>query len=163
MWVCKQATISYAKFLYILLMRWVHNKIQNSYLARSLLVFHKTELKCNSTQLVTSQDKWQTSSDIVNGAAAYLLQICQYFLLICLFFNLYSSEIRCGPPPKIAHSNVTTSHNSDGTITYATYHCFSGYAILDFRDKLQPSFVMSCDEGQLWGKIKTPKCGKCAI
>ncbi|XP_058954534.2 complement component receptor 1-like protein [Pocillopora verrucosa] len=74
--------------------------------------------------------------------------------------NITCEKIRCGPPPKIAHSNVTTSHNSDGTITYATYHCFSGYAILDFRDKLQPSFVMSCDEGQLWGKIKTPKCVK---
>lgn len=161
--MCKQATISYVRPSFCIFVNEMSSQQNSKFLPGSLLIFHKTELKCNSTQLVTSQDKWQTSSDIVNGAAAYLLQICQYFLLICLFFNLYSSEIRCGPPPKIAHSNVTTSHNSDGTITYATYHCFSGYAILDFRDKLQPSFVMSCDEGQLWGKIKTPKCGKCAI
>ena len=124
------------------------------------------ELKYNGTQLVTSRDNEQTSSDIFNGATVYLLQICLYVLLIYLFFNINSSGIRCGPPPKIAHGNVTTGPNSDGTTTLATYRCFSGYAILDFKDGLKfndPTFVMSCGEEQRWQKLHTPKCGKCLI
>lgn len=77
--------------------------------------------------------------------------------------NITCERIRCGPPPKIAHGNVTTGPNSDGTTTLATYRCFSGYAILDFKDGLKfndPTFVMSCGEEQRWQKLHTPKCVK---
>ncbi|CAH3128057.1 unnamed protein product [Pocillopora meandrina] len=77
--------------------------------------------------------------------------------------NITCEKIRCGPPPRIAHGNVTTGPNSDGTRTYATYHCFSGYVMLDLNDKPippTPPFLMSCGEGRPWPKIRTPKCVK---